>query len=120
MVTFSNARSSHQHSLMRLLLNTPDTQTHLLRKILEQLALISLDEEEMLQSQHSQIPRSLFVHLSYLLTIWDSELCFIKVDIDCDAMAEPDRGGGRVDPGPHRHHDRLQQIHPGDLKGVAC
>ena len=42
---------------MRLLLNTPDTQTHLLRKILEQLALISLDEEEMLQSQHSQIPR---------------------------------------------------------------
>ena len=57
MVTFSYSRSGHQDSLMKLLLNTPDTQTHLLRKILEQLALISLDEEEMLQSQHSQIPR---------------------------------------------------------------
>ena len=42
---------------MKLLLNTPATQTQLLRWILEQLALISLDEEEMLQSQHSQIPR---------------------------------------------------------------
>ena len=57
MITFSFGRSSHQESLMKLLLNTPDTQTHLLRKILEQLALISLDEEEILQSQHSQIPR---------------------------------------------------------------
>ena len=54
----SNARAQQQDSLMKLLLNTPDIQTHLLRKILEQLALISLDEEEMLQSQHSQIPRS--------------------------------------------------------------
>ena len=43
--------------LMKLLLKTPDIKTHLLRKILEQLALISLDEEEMLQSQHSRIPR---------------------------------------------------------------
>ena len=57
MFTSSYCRSGQQESLMRLLLNTPDTQTHLLRKILEQLALISLDEEEMLQSQHSQIPR---------------------------------------------------------------
>ena len=57
MFTSSYYRSGQQESLMRLLLNTPDTQTHLLRKILEQLALISLDEEEMLQSQHSQIPR---------------------------------------------------------------
>ena len=86
MVTFSNARSSHQKSLMRLLLNTPDAQTHLLRKILEQLALISLDEEEMLQSQHSQIPRSVFsIDLNC-----DSDLSFVKVDINCDAVAEPD------------------------------
>ena len=57
MMTFSNPRASTQDPLMKLLLKTPDIQTHLLRKILEQLALISLDEEEMLQSQHSQIPR---------------------------------------------------------------
>ena len=50
---------------MRLLLNTPATQTHLLRKILEQLALISLDEEEMLQSQHSQIPRLVLPFLNF-------------------------------------------------------
>lgn len=57
MLSFHYLRSQNQDSLMKLLLNTPATQTQLLRWILEQLALISLDEEEMLQSQHSQIPR---------------------------------------------------------------
>ena len=42
MFTSSYCRSGQQESLMRLLLNTPNTQTHLLRKILEQLALIDL------------------------------------------------------------------------------
>ena len=60
MLSFHYLRSQNQDSLMKLLLNTPATQTQLLRWILEQLALISLDEEEMLQSQHSQIPRFCF------------------------------------------------------------
>ena len=58
---------------MRLLLNTPDTQTHLLRKILEQLALISLDEEEMLQSQHSQIPRLILTATRWLNRIEEED-----------------------------------------------
>ena len=53
----STARSQHQDCLLRLLLQTPDVQPGLLKHLLEVLAIISLDEEEMLRSQHSNIPR---------------------------------------------------------------
>jgi len=87
----NTARSGHQDSLMKLLLNTPDTQTHLLRKILEQLALISLDEEEMLQSQHSQIPRLILTATRWLNRIEEEDgltQALIDIMIGCSSFIQ--------------------------------
>jgi len=89
--TCNTARSQNQDSLMKLLLNTPATQTQLLRWILEQLALISLDEEEMLQSQHSQIPRLILRATRYLNRIEEEEgltQALIDIMIGCSSFIQ--------------------------------
>ena len=61
----SNARSSQQDSLLRLLLNCADLQPLVLEKLLEKLAEISLVQEgkEMIESQYSNIPRYEIFHM---------------------------------------------------------
>merc|ERR1719209_1303869 len=87
----NTARSGHQDPLMKLLLNTPDIQTHLLRKILEQLALISLDEEEILQSQHSQIPRLILTATRWLNKVEEEDgltQTLIDIMIGCSSFIQ--------------------------------
>merc|ERR1719209_1292057 len=87
----NTARASTQDPLMKLLLKTPDIQTHLLRKILEQLALISLDEEEMLQSQHSQIPRLILTATRWLNKVEEEDgltQALIDIMIGCSSFIQ--------------------------------
>ena len=69
----STARSQHQDCLLRLLLQTPGTQAPLLKHLLEQLALVSLDEEEHPQEEHSQVPRLILNAARFLNTMEQPE-----------------------------------------------
>lgn len=69
----STARAAHQDSLVRLLLNTPDTQPLLLAWLLEQLALVSLEEEQLAEAAHSQVPRLILTAARFLNHIEQGE-----------------------------------------------
>ena len=67
----SNARSSQQDSLLRLLLNCADLQPLVLDKLLEKLAEISLMQEgkKMIESQYSKLPRYVIFHMKDLVSM---------------------------------------------------